>query len=64
MIDEPFCSGIGGTQNLRPYGIQVQNELPGVKSVGAVSTVLLGSLPASSPMTPEGRPDLPQAVNQ
>ena len=37
-------------------------ELPGVKSVGAVSTILLGTLPASSPMTPEGRPDLPQAV--
>ena len=37
-------------------------ELPGVKSVGAVSTILLGSLPNSAPMTPEGRPDLPQAV--
>jgi predicted permease len=37
-------------------------ELPGVKAVGGVSTVLLGRLPNSAPMTPEGRPDLPQSV--
>jgi predicted permease len=37
-------------------------ELPGVKAVGAVSTILLGTLPVSAPMIPEGRPDLPRAV--
>jgi putative ABC transport system permease protein len=37
-------------------------ELPGVKSTGAVSTVLLATLPVSAPMIPEGRPDLRQAV--
>lgn len=36
--------------------------LPGVEAVGGVSTVLLGRLPTSSPMTVEGRPDLPDAL--
>ncbi len=38
------------------------SEIPGVKSVGAVTTVLHGGLPVSSPMTPEGRPDLSQSI--
>jgi predicted permease len=38
------------------------SEVPGVTSVGAVSTVLLGALPNAASMTPEGRPDLPQAL--
>lgn len=49
--------------------IAVWNELtrqaaaiPGVEAVGGVSTVLLGRLPASSPMAVEGRPDLPDAL--
>jgi putative ABC transport system permease protein len=37
-------------------------ELPGVKAAGGVTTVLLGRLPNSAPMTPEGRPDLPQSL--
>jgi putative ABC transport system permease protein len=37
-------------------------ELPGVTAVGGVTTVLLGRLPNSAPITPEGRPDLPQSV--
>jgi predicted permease len=36
--------------------------LPGVEAVGGVSTVLLGRLPASSPIAVEGRPDLPEAL--
>ena len=38
------------------------SEVPGVTSVGAITTVLLGALPNSAPMTPEGRPDLPQSI--
>jgi putative ABC transport system permease protein len=38
------------------------SAVPGVKSAGAVTTVLLGALPNSAALTPEGRPDLPQAL--
>ena len=37
-------------------------ELPGVKAAGGVTTVMLGRLPNSAPMTPEGRPDLPRTL--
>jgi putative ABC transport system permease protein len=36
--------------------------LPGVDAVGAVSTVLIGRVPVSSPMAVEGRPDLPEPL--
>jgi putative ABC transport system permease protein len=38
------------------------SDLPGVKAAGAVTTVLLGALPVSSPVTPEGRPDLSPSI--
>ncbi len=37
-------------------------ELPGVRAVGGVSTILLGRVPVSSPLALEGRPDLPDAL--
>lgn len=36
--------------------------LPGVEAVGAVSTVLIGRVPVSSPMAVEGRPELPEPL--
>jgi choline dehydrogenase len=56
-----LCSGIGATQNMRPYGIQTQVELPGVGE-NFHNHVLTGVIREGKQQVPTGRQNLSEVA--
>src|SRR4051812_27548264 len=56
-----LCSGIGATQNLRPYGIETKVDLPGVGE-NFHNHVLTGVIRECSKPVPAGRQNLSEAA--